>query len=112
MPCLKFTTFAKAAIVAVLLTGIADSASAKCWECIRDQSDEVNGRLWNQYRRINQEYREGEISWRQASLLHRDDSRIWREERRMVMHNGGMLPSTDQHILNRQENRVSRQIGR
>lgn len=97
-------------LVAVSSAGSAFAESA--WDASHPRRDEVNDRLRHQDRRINQERREGEISHGQARQLHREDHRLRNEERRMAARDGGHLTRYDQHVLNRQENHVSRQIGR
>jgi hypothetical protein len=107
------TRFAVVACATVLLAGSAGSAFAETqWEANHPRRDQVNDRLENQNRRINQEYREGEIGWRRAQQLHREDYRIRQEERRMAARDGGHITAWDQRVLNRQEDWVSRQIGR
>ena len=82
------------------------------WAQNHPRRAEVNGRLANQNRRIHQERREGEINGRQAAQLHRQDHQIRREERQMARQNGGHITRGEQQLLNRQENQVSREIGR
>ena len=96
------------------LVGIsAISASAETrWERNDPRRDQVNDRLANQNRRINQEVREGEISRSQARLLHQEDRAIRGEERTMAKFNNGHITPAEQRALNQQENAVSRQIGR
>jgi hypothetical protein len=92
---------------------MAGSAFAETsWERNHPRRDQVNDRLANQSRRINQEYREGEISRGQARVLHREDRQVRREERTMASLDGGHIARTDQRALNQQENAISRQIGR
>jgi hypothetical protein len=92
---------------------MAGSAFAETsWERNHPRRDQVNDRLANQSRRINQEYREGEISRDQARVLHREDRQVRREERTMASLDGGHITRTDQRALNQQENVISRQIGR
>ena len=96
------------------LVGVsAISASAETqWERNHPRRDQVNDRLANQNRRINQEVREGEISRSQARQLHREDRAIRGEERMMAKFNNGHITPAEQRALNQQENAVSRQIGR
>jgi hypothetical protein len=82
------------------------------WAQNHPRRAEVNGRLANQNRRIHQERREGEINGRQAAQLHRQDHQIRHEERQMAGQNGGHITRGEQQQLNRQENQVSREIGR
>ena len=110
------TILAKAAAVvlaAVSLTVFAGSAFAETqWDKNHPRRDQVNDRLANQNRRINQEYREGEISRGQARQLHKEDHQIRREEREMASLDGGHITRSEQRVLNQQLNGVSRQIGR
>jgi hypothetical protein len=73
---------------------------------------EVNGRLNNQDRRINQEYRAGDITQGQARQLHHEDNQIAQEERDMASQDRSHLTRPDYVALNQQENAVSRQIYR
>ena len=92
---------------------MAGSAFAETsWERNHPRRDQVNDRLHNQDRRINREYREGEISRGQARTLHREDRQVRREERTMASLDGGHITRADQRALNQQENAISRQIGR
>jgi hypothetical protein len=100
-------------VFAGALMAMAGSAFAETsWEWNHPRRDQVNDRLQNQSRRINQEYREGEITRGQARALHREDRQIRREERTMASLDGGHITRADQRALNQQENVVSRQIGR
>ena len=109
----RLTKFATVAFASALLAGSAGTAFADTpWQESHPRREEVNNRLANQDHRIHQERREGEISGRQARQLHREDRHIRNEERRMAARDGGHITRADQRILNRQENRVSRQIGR
>lgn len=81
------------------------------WAEAHPRRDQVNDRLENQGRRINEEYREGDISRTEARQLHRDDRQILQEERDMAAINGGYITRSEQGVLNQQENVVSRQIG-
>lgn len=82
------------------------------WADAHGRRDEVNDRLENQGRRINAEYREGEISRGQAQQLHRDDRQIAQEERDMAGQDHGHITRFEQTALNQQENVVSHDIGR
>jgi len=107
------TRLAVAACASILVFGAAGSAFAENdWELSHPRRDQINDRLENQNHRINQEYREGELSRRQAHFLHREDHHIRQEERRMAARDGGHITRYDQWRLNRQENHVSHQIGR
>ena len=110
----RFGTLMMAGAAAlVLATGFTASAFADTpWQQSHPRREEANNRLGNQDRRINHEYREGELTRGQAYRLHRDDRQVRREERLMASQNGGHITRLEQHALNQQENRISRQIGR
>lgn len=95
--------------------GIAGSGAAFAdetqWEKNHPRRDQVNDRLENQNRRIHKEVAEGEITKRQAAKLHAQDHAIRTEERAMASAHGGHITKAEQAQLNRQENRVSREIG-
>jgi hypothetical protein len=96
-----------------MVTGAASAASAQTtFDQTHPRRAEVNHRLENQDRRINQERREGEIGPAKAYRLHRADRRMRREERRFARHDNGHITRGEQHRLNRQENAVSHRIGR
>jgi hypothetical protein len=71
---------------------------------------EVNDRLNNQDRRINQEYRAGDITKGQAQQLHHEDNQVAQEERDMSSQDHSHLTRADDVALNQQENGISRQI--
>lgn len=96
----------------VAVTSAGSAFAETTWEANHPRRDQVNDRLSNQNHRINQERREGEISRGQARQLHHQDHQIRNEERRMAARDGGHITRFDQRVLNRQENRVSREIGR
>ncbi|MBS0220008.1 MAG: hypothetical protein JSR91_04620 [Proteobacteria bacterium] len=108
--------FVKAVTVvfaSALVAGAAGNAFADTpWERHHPRREQVNDRLENQSRRINHEYRGGELTHRQAHQLHRDDRGIRYEERRMARLDGGHITRADGYALNQQENAVSRMIGR
>jgi|SRR5215467_4326416 len=102
------------AALTLSLGGFAATAMAgeTPWQKEHPRRTEVNARLANQNRRIDQERREGEISKSQARQLHREDHAIRQEERTMASTNHGHLTKAEQRSLNQQENQVSRQIGK
>ncbi len=98
--------------LAVLVGGASASAFADtAFANNHPRRDQVNDRLQKQNHRINQQVREGELGRRQAARLHRADHHIRREERRFASNHNGTITPAEQARLNRQENRVSRQIG-
>lgn len=100
------------ALLAMLATGISQGAMADA-DFAKDhpRRAEVNHRLNNQNARIHNEVREGDMSPEKAERLHREDHSIRQEERHMASEHGGAITPQEQATLNRQENRVSRQIG-
>jgi hypothetical protein len=97
-----------------LMLGAASFAQAdeSTWDKNHPRRAEVNGRLANQNKRINNEVKDGQISKGQAAKLHKEDRQIRGEERVMASHDGGHITKADQRSLNQQENAVSRQIGK
>jgi len=82
------------------------------WQKDHPRRTEVNSRLANQDKRINNEVKSGEISKAQAKQLHKEDHAIRQEERTMASTNNGHITKSEQHALNQQENQVSKQIGK
>ncbi len=108
---------AKAVILAVTSAFVFGSvggvfAADADWKKDHPRRAEVNKRLNNQDKRINQERKNGEISKAQAQKLHKEDRQIRGEERAMASQNGGHITKQEQKTLNQQENAVSRQIGK
>ena len=58
------------AIVMTLVAGFSVSVMAGEWQANHPRRAQVNSRLLNQNRRINQEVREGEMSPGQAAAIH------------------------------------------
>ena len=105
--------FCMVGLAAVIGASMAGTALAETqWDREHPRREEVNGRLENQNRRVNQEVREGEITKGQAKQLHAEDHAIRQEERTMARTNNGHITGAEQKALNQQENQVSRQIGR
>ena len=81
------------------------------WDKNHPRRAEVNARLANQNKRINEKVADGQMSQAKAARLHQEDRQIRGEERAMASHDNGHLTKADQRSLNQQENAVSRQIG-
>jgi hypothetical protein len=110
-------TLNKGLLVALLgLTvglGAASGASAETrWERHHPRRDEVIDRLHHQNMRIRDERSDGELSGRQARILHREDRAIYRHEQFDARLNGGHITRAEKRALNQEENGVSHQIGR
>lgn len=105
-------------LAALILTagaalGFAASANAETpWQCSHPRRAEVNGRLANENYRIDRDVARGDMSYREADRLRREDRGIRDEERAMAAANGGYITRGEQRFLNAQENSVSRQINR
>ncbi len=105
----RIVTMALAALLgSVSISAVADTA----FERNHPRRDQVNDRLATQNHRIPQQVKEGQLNRRQARRLHRGDRRIRREERRFARHHHGVISRAEQERLNRQENHLSRRIGR
>jgi hypothetical protein len=100
-----------AACIATLgLIAAAGAQAATPWQYEHPRRAEVNERLASQNYRIDREVARGTMSAREGAYLHREDRAIRGEERSMAAANGGYISRGEQHMLNRQENAVSRQI--
>ena len=82
------------------------------WQKDHPRREQVNNRLANQNKRIQNEVKEGELTKSQAAGLHKQDHQIRQEERAMASQNGGHITKLEQATLNQQENRVSKEIGK
>jgi hypothetical protein len=110
---MRIATLAIAGLTLAMAAGAATGALADTrWDHQHPRRDQVNDRLENQNRRIRIERREGEISPWQARRLHGEDYRIRLQEQRFARHDHGHITAREQRRLNREENHVSRQIGR
>lgn len=99
------------AVVAVALAGFAAAASADTtWEKNHPRREQVNNRLANQNKRINQDVKNGSLTKGQAAALHKDDRQVRREERDMASQNNGHITKSEQKVLNQQENGISKEI--
>jgi hypothetical protein len=102
-----------ATILTVTLLGVSATTAlaGNNWGANHPRREQVNDRLQNQNKRINNEVRSGEITKGQAKQLHQEDHAIRQEERTMSKFDNGHITKADQKALNQQENAVSRQIG-
>jgi hypothetical protein len=100
--------------LAVLVTcGAATPSFAdNFWERTHPRREQVNDRIANQFHRIAQERREGEITRGQANALRQQDRRILAEERHDARWHDGHITRGEQGRLDHQLNTVSREIGR
>jgi len=98
-------------LVAVFfLTSLPAVQAETEWQKDHPRRTQVNKRLKNQNRRINQGVKNGTLDKQQAAQLHKKDRQIRQEERDMSSQNGGHITKQEQKTLNQQENAVSGQI--
>jgi len=101
------TPFTKIATVAFASLVLA-AGTAAAQEMRKDQ---VQDRIHDTNQKINQEYREGNISRGQARELKQENREI-AHEMRHDEHTGGYLSHGEQHDINQQENAMNRLINR
>jgi hypothetical protein len=99
-----------AALLAALLVSGAAWAGQSQWQKNHPRRTEVNKRLDNQNKRINQGVQNGTLSKGQARQLRQNDKGVRQEERDMAAQNGGHITKQEQRTLNAQENQNSRKI--
>ena len=92
----------------------ATPAPAKAGQWAKDhpRRAQVNKRLGNQHKRVNQKVANGTMSQADAATVKKEDHQIRQEERAMAAQNGGHITRQEQKTLNQQENAVSKQIGK
>ena len=98
------------AVTIALVLSTSAFAQETQWQKDHPRRAEVNGRLANQDKRIRQGVKSGKLTPSQAKQLHQEDKSIRKEERHMAAKDGGHITKKDQAKLNRQENKVSKQI--
>ena len=98
-------------IATASLAGLGSAASAATWDQTHPRRAEVNGRLAMADLALAHFVVDAPILVGQAAALHQQDHRIRQEERLMASQNGGHITRSEQHVLNQQENQISREIG-
>jgi hypothetical protein len=99
-----------AAALGLTLLCAAGPARAGDFDKTHPRRAQVNGRLNNQNKRIDQGEKNGTLTRGQARQLHQEDRGIRKEERQDAAANGGHITRQQQRQINRQENRTSKQI--
>ena len=99
-------------IGAVAMIGAAGAASADPWQAHHPRRVEVNHRLNHIDHRIAMERRDGELNRGQARDLRREDAGLRGQERFYASHDRSHLTRGEYHRLNREEDHLSRQVGR
>jgi hypothetical protein len=104
----KSLTFAAAIVSLAALAGTASAETT--WQKQHPRRTQVNHRLANQNRRIHNDVKDGTMSKAQAAQVHHEDHQVRQEERDMASQNGSHITKSEQHVLNQQENGISKQI--
>jgi len=100
----------KTLLALALLSSATPSFADGTWAANHPRREQVNSRLANQNRRIDNGEKTGKLTPQQAHQLHREDHAIRTQERADAAANGGHITKGEQRQLNREENRTSRQI--
>ncbi|MCX5746467.1 MAG: hypothetical protein NT062_28655 [Proteobacteria bacterium] len=98
-------------VAATTLCALPSFADTR-WEQAHPRRDQVNDRLANQRDRVHAGVQAGQLTRGEARRIRREHRAIRAEERAMAARHGGHLTRAQQGRLDRQENRVSRQIER
>ncbi len=104
----KTLSFAAAIVACAALVGTASAEDT--WQKNHPRRTQVNQRLSNQNKRIDNDVKNGTLTKSQAATLHHEDHQVRQEERDMASQNGGHITKTEQKALNGQENAISGQI--
>ena len=109
MKNLKIKSIAIATLAATLMLG-AGTSFAGGWGCRPGRRAEVNGRLHNEFYRINQGVRDGQLNPAEAHQLRAEDRSVLRQEDLYAHYDDGRISRPEQEVLNHEENGISRQI--
>jgi hypothetical protein len=109
---LAAVTLAVGLMGAAASSAMASPTPATTWQKDHPRRVQVNSRLNNQNSRIHAGVKDGDLTKAQAGALHKDDRQIRTEERLMASQNGTHITTQEQKTLNRQENTVSKEIGK
>jgi F0F1-type ATP synthase membrane subunit b/b' len=80
------------------------------WDKAHPRRAQVNKRLNNQDKRIQQGEKNGTLTKGQAQQLHQEDHAIRKQERQDAAQNGGHITRQQQRQINKEENQASKQI--
>ncbi|HLX36224.1 MAG TPA: hypothetical protein VKR29_00435 [Candidatus Binataceae bacterium] len=92
------------------LVYVGTASAQNNWQENHPARTEVNQRLLNQDRRINQGERHGQLNGAEAQQLHAEDQSIRNQERQDAAEHHGHITRAEKRQLNREENAESRQI--
>lgn len=98
--------------IATMLGSLVVPGTASATDPGHPRVNEVNRRLNNEQRRINNGVASGRLNPQQAGRLERGEQRIQQRESRDMAANGGRLTGRETANLNRAENRESGRINR
>jgi hypothetical protein len=98
--------------LAAALAGTTGASADTRWQAHHPWREQVNHRFMRQSHRIAMQRREGEISPNQGRHLRAEDRGLRAQERFDASRHHGHLTRAEHRQLNREENGVSRQIGR
>ena len=93
-----------------MLTIATPSFADGNWDANHPRREQVNDRLANQNRRIDNGVKTGKLSPQQAQQLHRQDHAIRTQERADAAAHGGHITKPEQRQINHEQNQNSRQI--
>lgn len=108
-PGLKFYFTLVAFSFVLALNGTSSHAQTQ-WQKNHPRRAQVNGRLKNQQKRVDNGLANGSLNTQQAQKIQNQDQRIRNTERRDAAANGGHITAQEQQNLNRRENHVSNEI--
>jgi hypothetical protein len=98
------------AIILGLLVASSSSFAQSKFAKTHPRRHQVNSRLANQNKRIDNKVKEGDMSKAKAAKLHKDDRQVRSEERKMASQNHSHITKQEQKTLNQQENKTSKKI--
>ena len=91
-------------------TGTTSGAGPGVYDPGHPRVNQVNTREQNQQNRIANGVKSGQLTPGETSRLENKEARIQRQEKRDMAKNNGHLTKVEQAKLNREQNKVSRQI--
>jgi hypothetical protein len=103
----KFLVLSLVGAFAIAASAHADDAN---WKKKHPRRAQVNKRLNNQQKRVDNGLADGKLSTGQAEKIQNQDASIRAQERRDASQNGGHITQAQQTQLNHEENGVSREI--
>jgi uncharacterized membrane protein (DUF106 family) len=107
-----FTPFARTAIIAVAASVLATGTAYAQNPVVQEQrKDQVQDRAQDTNQRINEEYRQGNITRSEARELKQENREIAHDARDRA-HDGAGLSRGEQRDINKQQNTLNREITR